>query len=142
VLHRTFVCLLAFTFLASVGTIQGQDLRVNSRNLGHRVIAVVPLMGAGTQADPKRPLFAPSDTEPFDPDGILSYTWELADDGRYAIVEFVAANKEAFRNLLADKRVLRTFEKGKAAKAEIETELRKFQRDYRLEKEDALRRAR
>jgi hypothetical protein len=65
---------------------QGVDLR----HLHERMLAVVPLTGAGTYADPRRPLFAPSSTREGGESGILSYEWAPSDDGQYAIVEFVA----------------------------------------------------
>jgi hypothetical protein len=55
--------------------------RVDSRNLYERIIAVVPLTGAGTYADPRRPLFAPSPSDQ-SADGIIEFFWQESDDGK------------------------------------------------------------
>jgi hypothetical protein len=98
-----------------------------------RIIAIVPLIGAGTYADPRRPLFAPDSKDLHNPNGIHSYRWEASDDGRYAIVEFVARNRAALLPILNDARVVRAFEKGRVKKTDnIEAVLKTFKRDSRL----------
>ena len=81
------------------------------RNVGpgngyHRVLAVVPLVGAGTDDDPKRPLLVPTPAEAAAdhvdgerPD-LLGYTMQVSDDGQFALVEFVLPDPLAFNNLL------------------------------------------
>jgi hypothetical protein len=49
-------------------------------------------------------------------------------------VEFVARDRAAFAPILADRRAdVRVFEKGRASKALVETELRRHKRDFNLE---------
>jgi hypothetical protein len=48
--------LLGFLLTAAAGLAQP---RVDSGNLYERILAVVPMTGAGTFEDPRRPLFAP-----------------------------------------------------------------------------------
>ena len=111
---------------------QGVDLR----HLHERMLAVVPLTGAGTYADPKRPLFAPSSTREGGESGILSYEWAPSDDGQYAIVEFVARDRSALTKIASDARVLKAFEKGKVKKDDVEKELKKYRKDFKFEKKE------
>jgi hypothetical protein len=107
--------------------------RVDSRNLHERIIAVAPLTGAGTYADPRRPMFAPSAAETRIGSGIIEYRWTPTDDGKYAVVEFVARDRKALAPILADARTLKAFEKGKAKKDDIERELKIYRKDFSLE---------
>jgi hypothetical protein len=74
----------------------------------HHVWAVVPLIGAGTDADPRRPLFVPAPSQQSaveqpaaeSPD-LLSYQMQLSDDGKWALVEFVFRSPLSFHNFLA-----------------------------------------
>jgi hypothetical protein len=93
-----------------------------------RIIAVVPVVGAGTYEDPRRPMFAPSGKESVP--GLISWSWQASDDGKFAIVEFVAGSKEALRPIASDARVLKAFEKGKAKVEDVEKELRRYRKDY------------
>jgi hypothetical protein len=101
---------------------------------------VLPLVGAGTPEDPRRPMFVPLPPRPGDPPsraGILAYTWQPSDDGRYAVVLLVAADRAAFAEVLAerDRRPdAKVFEKGRARRADIESELRRVKRDFDFEK--------
>lgn len=61
----------------------------------------MPLTGAGTYADPRRPIFAPTGVESKD-GGIIEYRWTPSDDGRYAVVEFVALDRKALQPILSD----------------------------------------
>jgi hypothetical protein len=64
----------------------------------HRILAIVPLTGSGTAADPKRPTFAPAPTASAqDRGGIIAWQYQVSDDGTMAIVELVAADRGAFR---------------------------------------------
>ena len=68
----------------------------------HHVWAVVPLIGTGTDADPRRPMLVPApDQQPATerPD-LLSYQMQLSDDGKWALVEFVFQSPLAFHNFL------------------------------------------
>lgn len=130
------VCLAIFTLFAGADRLTGQALRVDARNLYERTIAIVPIVGAGTYKDPKRPLFAPANAaEARLPNGIRSFEWQPSDDGKLAIVEFVARNKTALRPVLTDSRVVKAFEKGKFKKEDIEKEIRKYKKNYRFDKD-------
>jgi len=81
--------------------------RVDPANAYERVFAIVPMIGAGTMDDPKRPLYAPAphSQSPAAHAGILAYHFEISDDGTLALVEFVARDRSAFKALLADSTV-------------------------------------
>jgi hypothetical protein len=119
-------------FLLCGACVFAQD-RVDSRNRHERIIAVVPITGAGTYADPRRPLFAPAPNAARGEQGILEYQWTPSDDGNYAVVEFVAKTRAALAPILADSRTVRAFEKGRARKDYVETEIRKYRRDFSFE---------
>jgi hypothetical protein len=65
------------------------------------------MTGAGTNADPKRPAYAPlTRTSPTAPQsGIIAYSHQVSDDGKYALVEYVARDRSAFAPILADKSI-------------------------------------
>jgi hypothetical protein len=108
--------------------------RVDAANLHERIIAVVPLIGAETAADPKRPMFAPRAGEAARGDGILAWGWVAGDDGRTAIVELVARDAAAFAEITAstDPRV-KFFRKGRADASAMLLELQNVKRDFRPE---------
>jgi len=74
--------------------------RVPHYSLHERVLLVVPMVGAGTYSDPRRPLFAPAPGERRTPNGIHSFSYEVSDDGKFALVEFVALDRSAPAPLL------------------------------------------
>jgi hypothetical protein len=106
--------------------------RVDPRNTYHRVIAVVPLVGSGTADDPRRPLYAPT-AKSATPDGIIGFTQAPTDDGKFAIVEFVAKSRKALQAILSDTTVT-SYEKGAQSKTTIETALKKLKSDFDLVK--------
>jgi hypothetical protein len=106
--------------------------RVDPRNTYHRVICVVPLVGAGTAQDPRRPLYAPTPGSA-SPDGIVAFTQVPTDDGKSAIVEFVVKSRKALQTILADTTIT-TFEKGAQSASAIEAALKVFKRDFDIEK--------
>jgi hypothetical protein len=125
---RVFLAVLSISTFAL-----GQD-RVDPKNMHERMTAVVPIIGAGTYADPKRPMLAPEPQEKAS--AFLSYSWEPSDDGRYAIVEFVALDRKAFAAILSDSRTLKSFIKGRDKGADIEKELKVFRKDFALGKRE------
>ena len=116
--------------------------RVDSRNLYERVYAIVPMTGSGTWADPKRPMFAPppSQMRPDDRTGIIAFHHELSDDGKFALVEFVAPTKTALAPTLAQLRQgaaisgVRIFERGKSTRAELEAAFKAAKKNFDFEK--------
>jgi hypothetical protein len=75
---------------------------------------VVPIIGSGTPNDPVRPLYAPTPAEIGRPSGIIGFTSEISDDGKYALIEIVAHDRSVVAKMLADTSI-QTFVKGAAA---------------------------
>jgi hypothetical protein len=108
--------------------------RVDVRYQGERLLAIVPMTGAGTPADPRRPMFAPMQPSgnPRQP-GIEGFRYVVSDDGRFALVEFVARDASAFASILgANTPDVKAFERKKAAPAAVQQEFRRLKRDFDL----------
>ncbi len=113
------------------------QMRLDSRRSYERVLCVVPMVGAGTAEDPRRPAYAPlpRGRSALARDGILAFTYQVSDDGRLALVEFVAADAAAFRGVKEDSRAeVKVFERGKAKRDDIEREFRKYKKDFDLDR--------
>jgi hypothetical protein len=92
------------------------------------------MVGKGTPADPKRPQYAPwPPTVSPSRIAIIAYSHQISDDGKYALVEFVARDRSAFQAIFNDKSVT-VFEKGKDKKPDIEKGLKKYKKDFDLSK--------
>ena len=111
--------------------LMAQQRKVDLQHMYERVICVVPMIGAGTYDDPRRPMFAPARPDPNDRSGIIGFSYQLSDDGKLALVEFVARDRAAFSEILSGRHAdVRAFEKGRASKAEILAEFRKHRKDF------------
>ena len=75
--------LLAIIAIPSLLLAQAQFRKVDPQLTHERIIAIVPMVGAGTAKNPKRPQYS-------DLEGLTGFTAEISDDGRFALVEFVA----------------------------------------------------
>ena len=93
------------------------------------------MTGAGTAADPRRPAYAPLPVrgKAATLTGIIGFAYQLSDDKQFALVEFVAADPAALKPILSDT-TIKSFEKGKAKKIDIETEFKKYKKDFSLDK--------
>lgn len=117
-------------FFCTFAQIQAQH-RVDPRNMYERVVAAVPLIGKGTIADPKRPMYtpAPSPTEVASRSGILAYQCQQSDNGLLALCEFIAADRNALKPILNDPHI-KSFLKGRDKREDIEAEFRKYKKDF------------
>jgi hypothetical protein len=115
-----FVCLLP---------LGAQSHKVDSAVRYHRLIAVVPIVGNGSHANPFRPQYAPAAATRARRTGIIAYSHVLSDDKKTALVEFVALQPSAFQAILADKSV-KSFRRGQAKKEDVDKELKKYKRDF------------
>jgi hypothetical protein len=59
---------------------------VDPSNLYERIVAIVPMVGAGTAANPKRPLLV-------DMPGVRAFGSDISADGKWALVEIVARDR-------------------------------------------------
>ena len=103
---------------------------VDPRNTYHRVIAVVPMIGSGTPADPFRPKYTPAPGSAL-PAGIVGFTQVLTDDGKSAIVEFVARTRSALLPMLSDTTIT-AYEKGSQSDTAIQTALQSLKKGFSL----------
>jgi hypothetical protein len=124
------VC-VACAFFCSLAPVSAQKYHVSPRNMYERLVTVVPIIGTGTYADPKRPMYAPlpSQASPLSRKGILAYSYQTSDDGKYALVEFVVQDPAALKDILADTSI-KYFQKGKDTPDDITKELKKFKKDF------------
>jgi hypothetical protein len=129
---RTSVILLCLSAL--IGNVSAQR-RVDPRNMYERVMAIVPIVGSGTAADPKRPMYAPTPSQMSATarTGIIAYNHVVSDDGKFALVEFVARDKSAFQEILADATIT-TFVKGKDSLANVSAAFQKLKKDFDITK--------
>lgn len=124
---------LGVCLLASAAVMPAQP-PVNQRHMYERVMAIVPVIGTGTAADPKRPLYAPAPhtLSPTSRTGLLGFTYVLSDDGHFALVEFVARDRSAFATILADT-TIQTFRKGVNQQAEIVAAFTKLKKNFDID---------
>ena len=105
------VCLFAGSLFAQAPP------RVDPRNMYERVLAIVPIVGRGTFDDPRRPMYAPAPgqaqtVKAGDRPGIIEFHFQESDDHKFALVEFVAVDREALKPILTDPSV-KSFVKGR-----------------------------
>jgi hypothetical protein len=129
-----------FSFLllcASVWLLAAQP-RTDARHTHERLLCIVGLTGKGTLEDPVRPLFAPKpgEVDLKNGTGIIAWSYQLSDDGKYALAEFVARAPRAFDPIRKSNalNVMKVFEKGKARREEVEAEFKRYKKDFDLEK--------
>ena len=131
-LYLRTILILALLILLSAPLAQSQP-RVDAGSMYERVVAVVPMIGSGTFADPKRPKYAPSPAElqqaTATRQGILGFTHVLSDDGNFALVEFVARNRMAFQQILADPSI-KSFLRGRDKREDVEAEFFKLKKNF------------
>jgi hypothetical protein len=83
------VCLLACVWSSPA------QQREDAGRMYERIYAIVPMIGSGTLADPKRPMFipAPGQRVAGDRTGIIAFNSVTSDDGTVALVEIITATK-------------------------------------------------
>jgi hypothetical protein len=108
--------------------------RLAPENAYTRVYCVVPIVGTGTLADPKRPMFAPPPptlAAAIDRTGIIAYQFQTSDDGNSALVEFVAISRTGLAAILTSTNAnVIFFERGKYTRQQIETEFQKYKKNF------------
>jgi len=126
--HSVVVCLL---LTVQTATAQQRTHHVDPRNTYERVLTVVPWVGSGTKADPKRAKYTPSPAQmsPTSRSGILGFQCIPSDDGKLALCEYVAQNKAALNQILADPSV-KSFLKGRDKVEDIVAEFTKHSKTF------------
>ncbi|MCX6622803.1 MAG: hypothetical protein NTY38_17405 [Acidobacteria bacterium] len=124
---RLFLPLAAFLFTIPAVP----QRRVDPRNMYERLVAIVPMTGAGTFNDPRRPMYAPiPGTE--SSKRLIGFSFMVSDDGKSALVEFVARDRSAFADILTNRQqsVANIWQKHEATKDDVEKEFRKLRKDF------------
>src|SRR5215831_10152498 len=115
------ICLLVLLLSCMVVPGYSQH-RIDPRQMYERIWVIAPMVGSGkSSADPIRPLYAPAQRASANAQQlkqrapeIIAFGYQLSDDGKFALVELVAKDRQAFAAILADKRPdIRIFERGK-----------------------------
>src|SRR5437016_932515 len=91
-----FIGLLALTALVA-------QRRVDRGNLYERAMCIVPMVGSGSPADSRRPAYVPlpaAPGAPTSPNGIIGFSYQMSDDGQFALLELVARDRSAFNAVL------------------------------------------
>ena len=145
-MRHALVCALAGVCLFTNVSWSGPRDRAGAGAIYERIVCVVPMIGAGTLDDPKRPLFTPiagknsSDLalDPLkkskgfiQPPVIVAYHSMPTDDGHSAIVEFVARDRAAFEQIFTNGSV-KVFDRQNTKAIDLLKELRKFKKDFDL----------
>jgi D-alanine-D-alanine ligase-like ATP-grasp enzyme len=132
--HAVLLCLFAFAVFSATA----QD-RVPRELQGIHVFATVPLIGTGTPADPKRPMFVPSPQEirAMTPrqDGIVPFQilvqFQVSDDGKTALAEFMSFDRKVLLPILTSAAPgVKVFEKGVARTADIQAEFVRVKQSF------------
>jgi hypothetical protein len=111
------------------------------------IYAILPLIGSGTVIDPIRPMFVPAQgfkavlpatsiaSTQTARTGIIGYHAEISDDGKSAIVEFVAPSLNDFKDILStvDSRV-QVFQRGVQGKDIIEAAFKAVKKDFSFDR--------
>ena len=112
--------------------------RLAPENAYARVYAIVPIVGTGTKADPRRPMFVPGPptaAAAIDRTGIIAYQFQESDDGKFALAEFVTVARVGLAPILTstDANVI-FFERGQHTRQEIETAFQKYKKNFTFDK--------
>ena len=110
--------------------------RVDPGQMYHRVYAIVPMIGAGTKDDPKRPMFMPAPSQvPASAvhTGVIGFQMWLSDDGTIALVEFVGATPPDLQPILSSTaQNVTLFERGKTTQADIEAAFQQYKKGFKF----------
>ena len=117
--------LLAIIAIPSLLLAQAQFRKVDPQLTHERIIAIVPMVGAGTARNPKHPLCS-------DLEGLTGFTAEISDDGRFALVEFVAKESK-FLTPLANSGQ-RQARKDSPNKDAVLEEFKRYKRNFKPER--------
>jgi len=108
--------------------------RLAPENAYARVYCILPMVGSGTLADPKRPMFAPlppTPTAPLDRTGIIAFQFQVSDDGNFALAEFVAVTRTGLAPILTSNNPnVFAFERGWFTLLQIETAFQNYKKSF------------
>jgi hypothetical protein len=112
--------------------------RLAPENAYTRVYCIVPMVGSGTMADPRRPMFVPpppTAAAPLDRTGIIAFQFQESDDGNFALAEFVSVARTGLGVVLTSTNPsVVFFERGKHTRQQIETAFQKYKKNFSFDK--------
>lgn len=125
--------ILVFSFLFILTSTPGfSQAGFGPGRAGEVAIAIVPMVGSGTYEDPRRPLIIP--VQRLSGEESLDFRYVQSDDGRYAIVVLRAPSRALLDRALTSRgQPIKVFVRGKDSRAEVETEIRRYRRSFRLD---------
>ena len=132
-----FCCVFLLTISSSLSAFaQGSVARsVDPAQSYFRVWAAVPMIGSGTAADPFRPKYlpapAPDKAVAARRDGIIAFSYTLSDDGKTALVQLFATNRDAFKDVLADG-AAKSFAAWNSKTSDIQSSFQQYKKDFQL----------
>jgi hypothetical protein len=97
------------------------------------IYARVPLIGSGTKADPKRPMFVPppSQAPTAIHTGILAYQMQVSDDGNWALCEFVGATPQDLALITQSTAAnVKVFERNKSTLADVLADFTQYKANF------------
>ena len=94
------IAVFAIFIAIFTGILAGQQHAVDPTARYHRLICLVHLTGSGKGADAIRPEYAPDPSSAVSRAGIIAWSMQIADDGKMAIVQYVAVDRSAFKDIL------------------------------------------
>ena len=137
---RSLLCRAAVGVCLSIFSMSGASAPGGSRPVYPQLVCVVPIIGTGTLAAPRRPLSAPvagaeapthAPSKGFrDAAAITASRSVLSDDGLFAIVLFEAHDRAAFKPILNDKTVLQRFDLSNTTLNALLPALRVFKKNF------------
>lgn len=130
--RRLFCTSLAATVLCS-----GQYLQ---QGLKDQYIAIVPLQGKGTAADPIRPMYInkPGPLKRGGKPTIEALSWSYTDNKQLALVRITGTDRTVLRAMQNDSRV-KLFQRGRDKKDVVEREIRQHVKDFAVDDLPGLR---
>jgi hypothetical protein len=135
-LWRAWLPLIALSF----STIASSQQKVDPHFTHHRVFCIVPLVGSGTSADPRRPDYVPiplaeGASGRGQTTGIVAFSYEVSNDGNWALAEIVALDRASLLPILSDTRPgVWAGEKGVVSRAAVQAAFDKLKSGINLDK--------
>jgi hypothetical protein len=126
-----FLCSLALFLLPTISPAQQ---RVDPHFTHFRAICIFPVNPHSKHAaNAFLPDYLPAPDDP-DQKGILAYSQEISDNGKWAIAEIVVVDRKSLQEVLEDVRPgVWVVEKGRLSKDEIHGKLKQFKKNFDIE---------
>ncbi|MFN0104739.1 MAG: hypothetical protein ACKV2U_21955 [Bryobacteraceae bacterium] len=111
---------------AAAFVVSAQPARIGGS--GERILVAVPMVGAGTWADPRRPAMLR--------EAGVAFRFELSDDGATAIAEVSPRGPLELKNLESQLKTdarAKVFRPSKDKQTDVQDEIRKVKKDFDIE---------